>query len=236
MTERAPPAPSPKPATDSAEQTPAQRHSVRGGGTTNSCNFAHDGECDETSGICAPGTDSADCRSGAAAADPANSCRYAFDKRCDEPSQGIGGGLCAKGTDTADCTAPKGTVNLVCELSGSCYSLNLNDDNSCPRGWGPSNGSYRIKLNYDAGVAEVFSPSLSTNSMYTSCEGDTCSGKATRPYGVGADYLEATLTIDRISGHVAFVEETNMVWHSKSVMITHYYTGTCTPTDAKPRF
>lgn len=72
------------------------------GGTNNSCIFAHDGECDEDNGTCAAGTDTTDCRPGAAA-DPANSCRFAFDQRCDEP--GGGTGLCVAGSDTADCTA-----------------------------------------------------------------------------------------------------------------------------------
>ncbi|MGK9165033.1 hypothetical protein KXR53_01980 [Inquilinus limosus] len=78
-----------------AQQTPE-------GGTNNSCIFAHDGECDEANGTCAPGTDSADCRP-EAVVEPANACRYAFDQRCDEP--GKGSGLCAAGTDTADCAA-----------------------------------------------------------------------------------------------------------------------------------
>ncbi|WP_343716339.1 hypothetical protein [Inquilinus sp.] len=72
------------------------------GATNDSCIFAHDGECDEANGTCAPGTDSADCRPDAKA-DPANSCRFAFDKSCDEP--GKGSGLCPAGTDTADCAA-----------------------------------------------------------------------------------------------------------------------------------
>ena len=81
---------------------PAAAQDKAPAGANNSCIFANDGECDETNGTCAAGTDSADCRP-TAAVDPANSCRFAFDQRCDEP--GKGSGLCTAGTDTADCAA-----------------------------------------------------------------------------------------------------------------------------------
>ena len=68
-----------------------------------SCQWAHDGECDDTryggTGACRPGTDASDCRAAAAGGD--DSCRWAFDGECDEP--GIGLGLCTTGTDTTDC-------------------------------------------------------------------------------------------------------------------------------------
>jgi protease YdgD len=104
------------------------------GGTNNSCIFAHDGECDEDNGTCAPGTDSADCRPDAKV-DPANSCRYAFDQRCDEPGRGTG--LCAAGTDTADCAAatpaqsPAPPVQAPAAPAQAAPAQGPNDD-SCP--------------------------------------------------------------------------------------------------------
>ena len=112
-------------ATAAAQQTPAA-------GTNNSCIFAHDGECDETSGTCAAGTDSADCRPGAAA-DPANSCRFAFDHRCDEP--GKGSGHCAAGTDTADCAAaaaPAAPVQIPDAPAQTPAPAAGPGDDSCP--------------------------------------------------------------------------------------------------------
>jgi hypothetical protein len=62
------------------------------------CQYANDGECDESDCTgsncstwrrCDPGSDTADCGS--------NSCRYANDGECDEPN------YCATGTDCSDC-------------------------------------------------------------------------------------------------------------------------------------
>ena len=61
-----------------------------------SCRWANDGECDEPD-LCAPGTDTADCRDSGNLARRNSSCRWANDGECDEPD------LCAPGTDAADC-------------------------------------------------------------------------------------------------------------------------------------
>jgi protease YdgD len=70
---------------------------------TDSCDWAHDLECDDAAfggtGACPAGTDASDCRGFAAGGD--DSCRWASDRACDEP--GIGTGACADGTDTTDC-------------------------------------------------------------------------------------------------------------------------------------
>ncbi len=65
---------------------------------TNECQWSFDGECDEPgigSGLCARGTDVADCQS------EAESCQFSLDGECDEPI--IGTGLCSAGTDSNDC-------------------------------------------------------------------------------------------------------------------------------------
>ena len=85
----------------------------------NSCSWAFDGECDEPgigTGLCAAGTDTADCQGGELRA---NSCSWAFDGECDEP--GIGTGLCAAGTDTADCQGAS-SVGDTCRwaFDGEC--------------------------------------------------------------------------------------------------------------------
>ena len=67
---------------------------------TNDCQWSFDGECDEPgigSGLCARGTDAADCQP------RAESCQFSLDGECDEPI--IGTGLCAAGTDSHDCIA-----------------------------------------------------------------------------------------------------------------------------------
>jgi protease YdgD len=88
----------------------------------NTCQWANDGECDETryggTGACAAGTDANDCRAEARAFDrlwaavPAdlrtrlgdNSCRWADDLECDD-AQFDGTGACRAGTDANDCRA-----------------------------------------------------------------------------------------------------------------------------------
>jgi hypothetical protein len=83
----------------------------------NSCPWAYDGECDEPgigTGLCAAGTDQADC----AGAGGPNSCRWAFDGECDEP--GIGTGYCDAGTDQADCANVGGPDSCRWAFDGEC--------------------------------------------------------------------------------------------------------------------
>ena len=90
-----------------------------GGNGANSCRFANDGECDEPD-MCAPGTDTNDCRSSVA-----NSCEYANDGECDEPD------LCDPGTDTNDCTPLRMSGGDRCRWAndGECDEPDL-----CPPG------------------------------------------------------------------------------------------------------
>ncbi len=75
----------------------------------NSCLWAFDNDCDEPgigTGLCAAGTDDADCRPGSGGGSSsglANPCPFTNDGDCDEPN---GLNLCAWGTDTADCSNP----------------------------------------------------------------------------------------------------------------------------------
>src|SRR6056297_1514763 len=88
-----------------------------GPGGPNACRWAFDGECDEPgigTGLCAVGTDTADC----ALVGGPDSCRWAFDGECDEP--GIGTGLCAVGTDTADCALVGGPDSCRWAFDGEC--------------------------------------------------------------------------------------------------------------------
>lgn len=69
---------------------------------TDSCRYAHDGECDEPAhgtGACATSTDSEDCDV------TQNSCTYAHDGECDEPGPAHWGrtNRCSSGTDSDDC-------------------------------------------------------------------------------------------------------------------------------------
>jgi hypothetical protein len=68
-------------------------------GSSNSCQYAHDGECDEPD-LCSPGTDSDDCSMSFASP---NSCQHAHDGECDEPD------LCSPGTDRDDCSMSFGS-------------------------------------------------------------------------------------------------------------------------------
>ena len=89
----------------------------------NSCKFAFDGECDETgsgTGVCAVGTDTADCRRAAMTGGP-DSCTFANDGECDEP--GIGTGNCMAGTDTADCRGISPPSSLVLQIQSVLLSL-----------------------------------------------------------------------------------------------------------------
>ncbi len=83
---------------------------------TDSCQFAHDLECDDAAfggtGACRAGTDATDCRGLAAGGD--ESCQYAGDGECDEPNIGLG--VCADGTDTLDCQ----TVAYLRNRDDSC--------------------------------------------------------------------------------------------------------------------
>ncbi len=68
---------------------------------SNTCEYAYDGECDESfgTGICAEGTDTWDCRRTGPPPGP-ESCPYSRDGECDEPG---GTMVCIPFTDTADC-------------------------------------------------------------------------------------------------------------------------------------
>ena len=87
-----------------------------GGNMANSCEYAHDGTCDEPE-YCERGTDSADCDGGDRDRDRrnmANSCEYAHDGTCDEPE------YCERGTDTADCSGPPPITQQ--QMSNVCYT------------------------------------------------------------------------------------------------------------------
>ncbi len=74
---------------------------------SNTCRYAHDGECDEAgsgTGACSVGTDTADC-------ELQNSCQWAKDGTCDEPGPADWGratatSRCHAGTDSDDCCPP----------------------------------------------------------------------------------------------------------------------------------
>ena len=97
---------------------------------TNSCQHANDGMCDEP-GLCAPGTDAADCsghQSASTSASRNDSCAYSYDGKCDEPD------ICAFGTDMADCRAappplprpppsPPAYATKCCDWSGIARCL-----------------------------------------------------------------------------------------------------------------
>ena len=86
---------------------------LRAGGAADegpdSCEHAHDGECDEP-GLCRTGTDTTDCEG-------PDSCEHAHDGECDEP------GLCRTGTDTTDCEGPDSCEHAhdgECDEPGLC--------------------------------------------------------------------------------------------------------------------
>jgi hypothetical protein len=112
---------------------------VSSGGLMNPCPYTNDGDCDEPNGLglCAWGTDTADCSSpysnygsgsgysgggggytppvtGGGGGGLMNPCPYTNDGDCDEPN---GLGYCAWGTDTADCSNPYSNYG-----SGSGYA------------------------------------------------------------------------------------------------------------------
>jgi hypothetical protein len=68
------------------------------------CEWTNDGECDEPegTGLCAEGTDAADCTGGGTCVEGSagNTCVWACDLECDEPE---GTDLCSEGTDAYDC-------------------------------------------------------------------------------------------------------------------------------------
>jgi len=101
-----------------------------GPGGPNACRWAFDGECDEPgigTGVCAAGTDTADC----ALVGGPDSCRWAFDGECDEP--GIGTGLCVAGTDTADCALVGGPDSCRWAFDGECDEPGIGTG-LCPAG------------------------------------------------------------------------------------------------------
>lgn len=81
-------------------------------GGDDSCEWAHDGECDEHGNIgtgnCTDGTDFNDCAALYSMRNRDNNCATPLDGICNEP--GIGDGTCAARSDTVDClgrtTAP----------------------------------------------------------------------------------------------------------------------------------
>ncbi|MBI2898174.1 MAG: hypothetical protein HYY06_31785 [Deltaproteobacteria bacterium] len=79
---------------------------------SDACRLAYDGNCDETDGDCAPGTDTTDCRPEDARQGP-ESCRYANDRVCDERL------YCPRGTDGTDCT-DGGPASCYWANDGTC--------------------------------------------------------------------------------------------------------------------
>jgi len=92
-----------------------------------SCQYAHDGYCDEPR-YCEYGTDSSDCsRHG-------NSCQYANDGKCDEEDLSDSGAsfACETGTDWADCLQEgdycQSKGDGVCDEPTSCkYGTDSSD-------------------------------------------------------------------------------------------------------------
>lgn len=127
--------------------------SMQAGGAlaqNNSCQFANDGECDESryygniTGACPAGTDTYDCR--ALRLRPqsemaGNSCQWAFDGECDEGRYvGSVTTVCADGTDTADCTglslrSPAEMAGNSCQwaFDGECDHPGIGTG-ACPMG------------------------------------------------------------------------------------------------------
>ena len=84
------------------KQTNPPKPGAGAGGGNDSCQWAHDNECDDPdigTGACRQGTDYSDCRAIRAGDD--NSCRWANDRECDEPN--FGTGACVQGTDRTEC-------------------------------------------------------------------------------------------------------------------------------------
>ncbi len=99
--------------TNAAAQPPGSRPRSTPTADSDHCQWARDGECDDTrylgaiSGACRHGSDASDCR-GLQLRPPqqlvGNTCQWAFDGECDD-SRYIGAitGVCRHGTDMADC-------------------------------------------------------------------------------------------------------------------------------------
>lgn len=68
---------------------------------SNTCEYARDGECDEPegTGLCADGTDTADCQAGTCL----DTCAFANDGECDDGGTGSTNASCTTGTDCGDC-------------------------------------------------------------------------------------------------------------------------------------
>lgn len=82
-------------------------------GRADACEYANDGACDEPD-LCAPGTDSTDCRSRSPRprTSDRSMCPYANDGTCDEPD------VCPPGTDRADCEARVARSPMCCDTFG----------------------------------------------------------------------------------------------------------------------
>ncbi len=104
--------------------------------TANTCQWAFDGECDESryeggGSACPAGTDAFDCQGlalrGTVSTGP-DSCEWAYDGECDEGRYvNNDTSLCAAGTDTTDCrglalrgTAPSGADSCEWAFDGEC--------------------------------------------------------------------------------------------------------------------
>ena len=92
-----------------------------------SCQYAHDGKCDEPLG-CEYGTDSSDCSK------HGDSCQYANNGECDEPdlSDSLASFVCDAGTDWTDCLEEgdycESKGDGVCDEPTSCtYGTDSSD-------------------------------------------------------------------------------------------------------------
>ncbi|PVA07249.1 trypsin-like serine peptidase [Thalassorhabdomicrobium marinisediminis] len=123
------------PMTDPIQLTPSAPQVGLVPMSADSCEYAHDNECDEAryggGGYCETGTDTSDCRQLAAGIDD-DSCRWANDGACDEARYG-GGGQCRDGTDATDCSlygnSPDARARLLDLVPGDLRAR-LGDD-SC---------------------------------------------------------------------------------------------------------
>lgn len=103
-------------------------------GNVGSCAYQNDGKCDEPegSGVCAEGTDAADCSTGV--------CGTVFNGVCDEPQ---GTALCPAGSDTADCA-----LTTLCEYQGDGICDEPEGSGLCDEGTDPSDCSITGTCSY----------------------------------------------------------------------------------------